>query len=68
VYDGELDAGEKVLTLSAEGPDFSVPGKTAKYKDVIEFKSDDHRVFSSHVLADDGKWQHFNTANYRRKK
>lgn len=68
VYDGELDEAERVLTLNAEGPDFSVPGKTATYKDVIEFKSDDHRVLSSHSLGDDGQWHQFMTANYRRKK
>jgi hypothetical protein len=68
VYDGELDEAEKVLTLNAEGPDFTQPGKTAKYKDVIEFNSDDHRLFTSHLLGDDGQWHQFMTANYRRKK
>jgi hypothetical protein len=68
VYDGELDEAEKVLTLNAEGPDLTQPGKTTKYKDVIEFKSDDHRLFTSHALGDDGQWRQFMTANYRRKK
>jgi hypothetical protein len=68
VYDGELDAAERVLTLNSDGPSMAGEGKMAKYKDVIEVKSDDHRVLTSHVLGDDGKWQHFMTANYRRKK
>ena len=68
VYDGELDEAEKVLTLNAEGPDFTQPGKTGKYKDVIEFKNEDHRLFTSHALGDDGQWHQFMTANYRRKK
>jgi len=68
VYQGELDESERVLTLNTEGPDFSTPGKMAKYKDVIEFKSDDHRVLSSHYQSDDGTWHGFMTANYRRKK
>jgi hypothetical protein len=68
IYDGELDKTEKVLTLNAEGPDFTTPGKLGKYKDVIEFKTDDHRVMTSHVLGDDGQWHQFVTANYRRKK
>ena len=42
-YDGALDATERVLTLDAEGPDMAAEGKTARYKDVIELKSDDHR-------------------------
>lgn len=68
VYDGELDASEKILTLSADGPHMSDPNKTMKYRDVFEFKSDDHRVLTSHMLGDDGKWTQFMTAHYRRVK
>jgi hypothetical protein len=68
VYDGELDAAGKVLTLDTEGPDFAAEGKMTKYKDVIEFKSDDHRVLSSHMLGADGQWHGFMTAHYRRAK
>jgi len=68
VYDGELDNTEKVLTLNSEGPDFAVPGKTAKYKDVIEFNTDDHRVMTSHTLGDNGQWHGFMRISYRRKK
>lgn len=67
VYDGELDAAGTVLTLNAEGPSMAGDGRLAKYRDVIEFKSDDHRVLTSHMLGDDGQWSHFMTANYRRK-
>jgi hypothetical protein len=68
VYDGQLDAAGKVLTLDTEGPSFTGDGKMVKYQDIIEFKSNDHRVLSSQTLGDDGKWHGFNTANYRRKK
>jgi hypothetical protein len=68
VYEGELDADERVLTLKAQGPSMASEGKMTQYKDVTEFKSDDHRVLTSHVLGDDGNWQQFMTANYRRKK
>ena len=44
----------------------AVEGKMAKYKDVLEFKSDDHRLLTSHVLGDDGKWNQVMTTNYRR--
>jgi hypothetical protein len=67
VHDGELDAYEKVLTLNAEGPSMAGDGKMAKYKDVIELKSDD-RLLTSHLLRDGGTWQQFMTAHYRRNK
>ncbi|ASC72272.1 hypothetical protein XM38_032280 [Halomicronema hongdechloris C2206] len=67
VYDGELDAAERVLTLHSKGPSMSSEGKLAQYKDVIEFKSDDHRVLTSYGLGDDGQWQLFMTAHYRRR-
>ena len=68
VYDGELDPAAKVLTLDSEGPSFTTEGKMAKYRDVIEIKTDDHRVLTSNFLGDEGEWHHFMTANYRRKK
>ncbi|MFO0849208.1 MAG: DUF1579 domain-containing protein [Gemmataceae bacterium] len=68
VYEGELDAGGKVLTLDADGPSFTDPGKTTKYKDTIEFLTPDHRTLSSRFLGDDGQWHRFMTAHYRRKK
>ena len=68
VYKGTLDAGGTVLTLATEGPDMEDPAKTMPYKDVIEMKSDDHRILTSHMLMPDGKWVQFMTAHYRRKK
>jgi Protein of unknown function (DUF1579) len=68
VYDGTLDAAERVLTLNAEGPSFADEGKMVQYKDVIEFTSEDHRVLTSHMLGDDGEWHGFMRANYRRMK
>jgi hypothetical protein len=72
VYDGELNAAATALTLFTEGPGFTPDGKPldklAKYKDVIEFKSDDHRVLMSYTLGEDGNWCPFMTAHYRRKR
>ena len=68
VYDGALDAAGRVLTLETEGPNMAAEGKVAKFKDVMELKSDDHRVLTSQMLGDDGRWHGFMTANYRRRK
>ncbi len=66
-YDGWLSEDGKVLTLEAEGPSFSGDGTIAKYRDVTEIKSLDHRVLRSFVQSDDGRWQEFMTADYRRR-
>lgn len=67
LYDGELNAAKKTLSLHSDGPDFTKEGKMAKYKDVIEFVSDDHRTLTAHVRGEDGKWSEFMTAHYYRK-
>lgn len=66
IYDGALDGN--VLTLAAEGPSFAGNGGMAKYRDVIELKSDDHRVLTSHVLGEEGAWRQFMSMQFRRKK
>lgn len=66
VYEGSLVGN--ILTLDTEGPSFAGDGKTVKYQDLIEFKSDDHRTLTSQTLGADGKWAHFMTAQYRRAK
>lgn len=42
------------------------PGSTARYRDVIELVSDDHRTLTSYVLGGDGQWHRFMTFDYRR--
>jgi hypothetical protein len=53
LYDGALDSTEKALILDSEGPDMSAEGKMSKFRDVIEFETDDHRTLTSHMLGDD---------------
>lgn len=67
-YEGSVDAKGTTLTLEADGPDFMDPGKIRKYRDITEFKDADHRILSSEMLGDDGKWIRFMTAHYHRKK
>jgi hypothetical protein len=41
-------------------------GTMAKYRDVIEIVSDDHRTLQAYVLEPDGTWRHFMTSHYWR--
>lgn len=65
LYDGELDAAGQVLTLDTEGPAFDHPGGTSRYRDVIEWLDDDHRVLTSHVLRG-GHWTPMMISHYHR--
>ena len=66
-YVGTVDAAGRILVLEAEGPSPEDPTKKAKFRDVTEFKSDNHRVFTASRLTADGNWVTFLTINYRRK-
>lgn len=66
VYEGDLDAAGNVLTLETTGPSFTDEGKMARYRDVIEFRSDDHRVLTSVTQGEDGQWTSVMEAHYRR--
>jgi len=68
IYDGELDAAKRVLTLSADGPKMTGDGGTAKYRDIITLEGKDSRTMTGNVLGDDGKWNQFMIARYTRKK
>lgn len=68
-YVGTLDATGNVLTLDSEGPNCaSGDGTMAKYQDIIEFLSDDHRTLTARMQGPDGQWTTFMTAHYRREK
>ena len=72
VYDGELDAAGRKLSLYSEGPSFDESGnfssdKTSRYCDAIELKEDGTRVFTGSVQQPDGYWRTFMTDQYRRK-
>ena len=67
-YTGSVDSTGKILTLNAEGPSPLSPGKLFKYKDVYEIKSKDHKIMTSSIQTEDGKWTTFATVHFRRKK
>ena len=66
IYQGELDAGKRILPLHADGPLFEGVNEPGKFKDVIELINDNERTLSGHMLGDDGQWQRLMTAHYRR--
>lgn len=65
VYEGAVDAGGKVLTLDCEGPRFDGKGRT-KYQDIMEWVTDDHFIFRSRMLAEDGQWVEFMKGDHKR--
>jgi hypothetical protein len=67
-YTGTVDATGKKLTLDTEGPNPAAPGTKAKFKEVLEITDKDHRVFTSSMQGDDGKWLTFVTIKSTRKK
>lgn len=67
-YEGEVDASGEKLDLYTEGPSMIEPGKTAKYKESTEFKSKDHRVFTSSIQGADGAWTQMLSIEAKRKK
>jgi hypothetical protein len=66
-YEGSVDASGKKLTLECDGPCPMRPGETVTFRESIEIKSKDHKVFTSAIQNDDGSWMTMLTIDYRRK-
>lgn len=66
-YEGSVDSTGKILTLNTEGPCPMKPGKS-KFKEVIEIKDKDTKVFTSSMQGDDGKWTLMVKVTSKRKK
>jgi hypothetical protein len=67
-YEGSMDAEGKVLTLETAGPALTDRNKIVKYRETLELKDKDHKLFTSQMQGDDGKWVKVVTMDYRRKK
>lgn len=65
-YTGKVDKTGKKLTLETTGPNHA--GGTSKFKETIEIKSKDHKLFTSMIQTDDGEWFTMMRINYKRKK
>jgi len=66
-YRGALDEAGKVLALDTEGPGFGDPTVPAKFRETIEPVDADHWRFTSSMEGEDGQWETFLRAEYRRK-
>ncbi len=67
-YEGTVDATGRILALETEGACPMNPGQYFKCREVTEFVSRDHRVFTSSRLGEDGSWATFMTVHSRRRK
>lgn len=66
-YEGTVDSTGKILTLEADGPN-PMTGKNTKWRDIIEFKSDEHKLMKSEMLGEDGKWVQCMSLEFKKKK
>src|SRR5690606_5347992 len=67
VYEGQLDAAKKVLTLDTLGPSFEDQAKLVKYQDIIEIISPTERTLTARYEGADGQWQQLMVVRYQRK-
>jgi hypothetical protein len=67
-YEGQLDEETNTLTLETQGPCPAGDGTVSNFKEVLQLKSKDHKVFTSSVQAEDGTWTKMMHIEYRRKK
>jgi uncharacterized protein DUF1579 len=67
-YVGKVDDKGTTLTLETKGPCPKKPGTLSNFKEVMELKDKDQKVFTSSMQEDDGSWTKVATISYRRKK
>ncbi|HOF42172.1 MAG TPA: DUF1579 domain-containing protein [Candidatus Hydrogenedentes bacterium] len=67
-YEGTVDAAGKTLTLETEGMSPANPEETCKFRDVMELKGRDERVFTSSFEGPDGEWMKMVAIKSRRVK
>ena len=66
-FEGAFDVTGNILTWETEGP-VPNPQTPSKFREVMELKSPDHKVFTSSILGPDGAWNTMLTVHSRRKK
>jgi hypothetical protein len=66
MFEGEMDAAKKILTMTGEGP--GPDGQPMKLKAVTHFRDADHMDFTMHIVGPDGGTTEMMTIEYMRKK
>lgn len=66
-YEGKLDESKTKLTLETTGPSCMDPTATADYRETLELKGKNQKVFESHVKGPDGNWTKMMRIEYRRR-
>jgi hypothetical protein len=67
-YTGRVDEAGKALTLETRGPCPKKPGTLTNFKEVLELKDKDRKVFTSSMQEEDGSWTKMVVVNSQRKK
>lgn len=65
-YHGALNASQNTLTLSTEGFCPANPGELSQFKEVLELKDQNHKIFTSSIQGPDGEWTPVMRIQYRR--
>lgn len=66
MYEGSLDADERVLTLETEGPFMGDPNHLVPFRHVIERTEDGRWLTRTSILGPDGEWFEFGRSAYHR--
>jgi hypothetical protein len=66
-YEGSVDATGNVISMDTEGPFPFRPEPVTKFRDVTEFKSPDHKIFTSYIVEKDGSLTKLMSVESRRK-
>ena len=67
VYEGFLDADERVLTLESTGPSMTKPDEMGQYRDIITIIDRDNHTMTGNFFGDDGEWHEMMKMHFRRK-
>ena len=55
-YEGTLNEARNLLTLHTEGPCPMRSGGLSKFRETLEIRDRDHKVYTSSIQGEDGQW------------